>query len=212
MRATSVVRASVLMLMAIVFVSGVHAQSADAIAQRLNAKYGELESLRADFTQTMTSDYSDLQDQKSGSLLLRGDDYLLDTGNETYARRGDELWRYSRADDQVVISDYLDDESSFSVNDLFFRYDELFNITDVRSESYEGSRHYRMTMLPRQDDSFFREVTLWMRNSDDIVTRVRMVDLNGTSMDFRLEDVQLNPRLQRDAFAPPSDAEVVNLR
>lgn len=188
------------------------AQSADAIAQRLHNKYESLSSLRAEFTQTMTSQYSDIRDQKAGTLLLKGDDYRLETGGETYARRGDETWRYSRSENQVIVSDYMDDDGSFSVNDLFFRYDELFDVTDVRTESNDGSRHYRMTLRPKQDDSFFSEVTLWLRDRDDIITRIHMVDLNGTEMDFRLKNVELNPTLAASAFAPPSGAEVVNLR
>ncbi|MFW5955763.1 MAG: LolA family protein [Rhodothermales bacterium] len=188
------------------------AQSADAIAQRLNAKYASLTALRADFTQTMTSEHSDIRDQKTGSLLLRGDDYRLETGDDIYARLGSDVWRYSRSENQVVVSDYMDDEATFSVNDLFFRYEELFTVTGVEAESYRGERHFRMTLRPRVEESLFNEVTLWMRDRDDIVTRMRMLDLNGTIMDFQLEDVELNPRLSENAFAPPAGAEVINLR
>ncbi len=188
------------------------AQSAEAIAKRLNDKYQPLTSLRAEFTQTMTSQYSDIRDEKSGHLLLRGDDYLLDTGNEVYARRGDDTWRYSRADNQVIVSAYMEDEGSFSVNDLFFSYDEMFNIMDIETETLDGARHFKVALQPKEDDSFFSEVTLWLRDRDDIITRIHILDLNGTRMDFRLNNVQLNPTLASNAFAPPAGAEVVNLR
>lgn len=188
------------------------AQSADAIAKRLNDKYQPLTSLRAEFTQTMTSQYSDIREQQAGVLLLRGEDYLLDTGDEIYARSGEDVWRYSRGENQVIVSNYMEDEATFSVNDLFFRYDELFNIVDIGSETYEGARHFRVTLEPKESESFFSEVTLWLRDQDDIVTRIHMIDMNGTRMDFRLENVELNPAVASNAFAPPSGAEVVNLR
>ncbi len=188
------------------------AQSADDIARRLSAKYQSLSSLRAEFTQTLTSEYSDIRDEKSGSLILKGDNYLLDTGNEVYARNGDATWRFSHQDNQVIVSDYSADSGNFSVNDLFFNYDEMFNIMDIETENYSGTRHYRVRMEPRATDSFFSEVTLWLRDRDDIITRIRMVDLNGTRMDFQLKNVQLNPTLAADAFAPPPDAEIIKLR
>jgi outer membrane lipoprotein carrier protein len=202
---------SLLLLVALVAAPS-SAQSVDEIAQRLNAKYQSLQSIKAEFTQTMTSEFSDLREQKNGQLVLRGDDYRLDTGDEVYARRGDNVWRYARGDNQVIISDAMDDEGSFSVNDLFFRYDELFNFADVRTEQYEGTRHYRLTLRPKQEDAFFREVTLWLRDRDDIVTRLHMVDLNGTIMEFRLRNVELNTRIASSTFDPPSGARVVDLR
>lgn len=187
-------------------------QSADAIAQRLSDKYQSLTSLRAEFTQTMTSEYSDIRDVQSGSLMLQGDNYVLDTGNEVYARNGDDTWRYSHQDNQVIVSEYMGDEGSFSVNDLFFNYEEMFTIMDIDTENYDGTRHFRIEMEPRDPDSFFSEVTLWLRDRDEIITRIHMRDLNGTRMDFRLENVQLNPALAANVFAPPSDAEIINLR
>lgn len=188
------------------------AQSVDAIANRLNAKYSTLQSVRAEFTQTMTSEFSDIREQKTGQLILRGDDYRLDTGDEIYARQGSNVWRFARADNQVIISDAMDDEGSFSVNDLFFRHDELFRVSNVRAEQIEGARHYRLTLQPRQEEAFFREVTLWMRDRDDIVTRLHMVDLNGTIMEFRLQNVELDGRVAADSFQPPAGARIVDLR
>ena len=112
----------------------------------------------------------------------------------------------------MIVSDYSADSGNFSVNDLFFNYDEMFNIMDIETENYSGTRHYRVRMEPRATDSFFSEVTLWLRDRDDIITRIRMVDLNGTRMDFQLKNVQLNPTLAADAFAPPPDAEIIKLR
>jgi outer membrane lipoprotein carrier protein len=188
------------------------AQSVDAIANRLNAKYSTLQSVKAEFTQTMTSEFSDIREQKTGQLILRGNDYRLDTGDEIYARQGNNVWRFARADNQVIISDAMDDEGSFSVNDLFFRHNELFRVSNVRTEQHEGTRHYRLTLQPRQEDAFFREVTLWMRDRDDIVTRMNMIDLNGTIMEFRLRNVELNGRVAASSFDPPSGARVVDLR
>src|SRR5690625_109672 len=143
------------------------AQSADAVTQRFNTKYAALESLRAEFTQTMTSQYSDIRDERSGRLLLRGENYLLDTGDEVYARNGGDVWRYSRPDNQVVLSSHMDDGSSFSVNDLFFRHDELFSIEDTASESLNGARHSRPVLVPPHESSFFQQVMLWMRRSEE---------------------------------------------
>jgi outer membrane lipoprotein carrier protein len=207
--------ATTALLLVFMLTSGAHlaeAQSVDAIAQRLNAKYETLETLRAQFTQTMSSQFSDIREKQSGTLVLSGENYRLETGDETYARRGNDVWRYSRSENQVILSDVFDDDGSLSVSDLFFRYDELFRVTNVRSEQIEGAKHFRLTLQPKQEGAFFNEVTLWMRDRDDIVTRLHMVDLNGTIMEFRLRDVQLNPALSANAFDPPSGARVVDLR
>jgi outer membrane lipoprotein-sorting protein len=47
-----------------------------------------------------------------------------------------------------------------------------------------------------------------------MLTRVQLEDQNGSTVIFRLDDVQLNPALAADAFTftPPPEAEVVDLR
>ena len=79
---------------------------------------------------------------------------------------------------------------------------------------YNGERHYRLTLMPKSADSFFREATLWMRDRDDVITKMAVLDVNETRMIFTLDNIELNPSLDADTFrfTPPDGVEIIDLR
>ncbi len=85
---------------------------------------------------------------------------------------------------------------------------------DVDVVTHDGARHYRLNLKPKSPDSFFREATIWMRDRDDIITKLTVLDVNETRMVFTLDNIELNPVLDTDPFlfTPPDGVEVIDLR
>ena len=205
------------LLLVAIFVGAVDqagAQSAESVFERLKEKYDAIESLRAEFSQTMTSSYMDDEATSNGVLVIQGDRYRVETDGQTLVTDGKVTWVYMRSQNQVLINDHVSDEQTFSINEFLFEYDENFNASDVETATLNGQRHFVLTLTPKKDDAFFTEATLSMRERDDLITQLRVVDVNGTTMLFNLENIQLNPTLQDNifSFTPPQGTEVVDLR
>lgn len=192
----------------------VWAQSADELLQRLERTYNGHTGLEAEFTQTMSSAYSDFQESFSGTLLLKGNRYRVETDRQTLVTDGDVTWIYSVEDNQVLINKNVDSEEALAVNQLFSDYASRFDATGVDTETVRGQRHFVLHLTPKDADSFFASVTLWMRASDNILSRIEIVDQNQTTMSFDLSNVDLNARVDDRAFtfSPPAGAEVIDLR
>ena len=186
----------------------VSAQSGDGILDRLRARYESTDALRAHFTQTVGSA------SMEGTLTMRGDAYRIETGDQTLVTDGTTAWVYSKSEKQVLVNDAVADETAFSPADFFTNYPDRFDVTVQGSESIGGVRHDRLKLTPKESGSFLREVTLFVRASDALPTRVQIVDGNGTRVAFDLRDVEVNPRLSNDVFrfVAPQGAEVVDLR
>lgn len=190
------------------------AQDGSAVIQRLQAKYDAIEALQASFTQTMTSPYYDGAETFSGTVLLSGDRYRVETGNQTLVTDGRVTWIYNASDNQVLINDATQDDTNFSLSDLLFNYEEHYVVTSSEAVSVNGQGHVKLNLKPKARDSFFRSVALWVRDQDTLVTRLEVDDVNETTMIFDLDDISLNPSLQANAFSftPPQGAEVIDLR
>lgn len=190
------------------------AQSASAVFERLKDKYDSVESLRAEFSQTMTSSYMDDEATSNGVLVVQGDRYRVETDGQTLVTDGRVTWVYMQSENQVLINDYNNDEQTFSISEFLFDYDENYDASEVAAATLGGERHYVLTLTPKSDEAFFTEATLAMRDRDDLITELKVVDVNGTTMRFNLENIQLNPSLQEDVFTftPPQGTEVVDLR
>lgn len=191
-----------------------YAQDADKVFERLKDKYESIEALRAEFSQTMSSSYMDEEATSHGVLVASGDKYRVETEGQTLVTDGEVTWVYMPSQKQVLINDYSEDEQTFSVNEFLFNYEENFELSDVQKTTLDGEQHYVLSLEPKKDDAFFTEATLSMRDRDDVVTRLQVVDVNGTTMIFRLTNIQINPQLDSGVFSftPPKGAEVVDLR
>lgn len=195
-------------------VSPAAAQDAEDVFERLKDKYDSIESLRAEFSQTMSSSYMDEQATSHGLLIASGEKYRVETEGQTLVTDGEVTWVYMPSQQQVLINDYMEDEQTFSVNEFLFDYDERFKLSDVQRSTLDGEDHFVVSLEPKSKDAFFTEATLSMRARDNVVTRLQVVDVNGTTMIFRLTNIQINPTLDAGVFSftPPKGAEVVDLR
>ncbi len=196
-----------------VFSTGqVFAQDGAALLARLQQKYTQAGSLKADFTQTMTSTYGD--ESFSGTLLVSGSKYRVEAGPQQFVTDGKTTWLYNKTQNQVIVNTFVEDETTFSPTGFLTRYGSRYRVTRVVPTTVGGARHYTLTLVPRGDDEFFEEVTVTMRDRDTVITRLEVRDLNDTRMRYDLRNVQFNPVVAAAAFnfTAPRGAEVVDLR
>lgn len=208
----------VLLLLGLFAITGAHfsvqAQSADQVFKRLRAKYDGVQSVKAEFTQTLTSSYSKESSSSSGTVYLQGNKYRVEAAGQTLVTDGKVTWVYLPSDKQVLINDYQKDETTFSLNDFLFAHRDRYNVVKSTTTRLDGQKHHVLTLKPKQKDAFYTEVVLSMRDKDNVVTRLQVQDLNGTKMFFTLKNIQLNPKLNSTVFTfqPPKNVEIVDLR
>ena len=200
-----------LLLSAVVLTTGqAHAQtrSPDAVARQLVERYGSASSMRAAFTQTVGAQ------RLSGTLSVRDDAFRLDLDEQTLVTDGETLWSYSKPDRQVVVQDYDPGEVGFSVGQLFTNYLDVFRATGATRATIAGVRHDVLTLRPRERGLSVRDVTLYVRSSDGVPTRVRVHDTNGGTLAFDLQNIERDVRFPASTFQfeAPRGTETVDLR
>lgn len=188
--------------------------SGDAFLARIQARYETLDAFRARFEQTVESDFAQQATDTEGLLIVSGDRYRVETDQQTYVTDGETSWIYSPAERQVVVNDASADDVSLTPETFFTDYANRFTLDARRDVRESGMRYAIVDLKPVTDRSAFQRVTLQVRLSDLVITRLNVEDRSGSTVTIRLEDVVLNPRLPSDVFTftPPDDAEVVDLR
>ena len=190
------------------------AQSQAEWLDRLRARYDSFELLRARFTQRTTSAFGDTMPAQHGMLWMQGDRYRVETDGQTFVTDGATTWVYDALQNQVLINDFVKDEATFSISDFLHHFDRDYEILDTSTTYLNGIRHEVVRLGSKQDDAFFEEVTLTVRASDLLITRLTVIDVNGATMDFLLDEIEIDPPVQEDpfTFTPPADAEIIDLR
>lgn len=193
---------------AVSFAGQASAQSADAVARRLQQQYRQVRTLQADFVQTTAGR------QMRGTVQVRGDAFRLTLGDQTLVTDGRTLWSYSPDDEQVVVQAYDTARMGFSVGQLFTDYLGVFRAVGATRATIGGVRHDVLSLRPRDAGSTVRDATVYVRSSDAVPTRIRVRDTNGALHGFDVSNVRLNASLPASAFrfTPPRGTEVVDLR
>ena len=194
--------------------SMVKAQPPTELLDELRSRYEAMELLRASFTQKTTSPFGDELPANRGTLLLRGDHYRVETDIQTFVTNGETTWVYDASQNQVLVNDYINDEATFSLSDFLHNFDSEFEVRETSTRYVDGEQFEIIQMASLLDEAFFREVTLTVRKDDYLITRLIVVDVNSASLDFSLDDIEINPIIEGDPFIfiPPGDAEIIDLR
>ncbi len=186
------------------------ARAQSDIVDRVLEKYTQVVTLQARFQQTMTSDLFQEAESVTGVISMRGESYRIMVGYRTIVTDGTTSWIYNAIENQVLIDDYYEDESTFSVHEFLYRFDDRFSIENtVRTGAI-----WRIALRPKDPDDYFRAVELIVRDSDAVITGIEVDDANEVHLSIQLDDILENPVLEDGIFEflIPEGADVVDLR
>lgn len=190
------------------------AQTANELVKRLRSRYDAVDLLRADFVQKTTSPFGEALPENSGTLILEGNNYRVETDVQTFVTNGTTTWIYDAFQNQVIINDFVADEATFVISDFLSSFHEEYEIKDSSTSFLDGIKHYKLQLHTTTPSSFFKEVTLHVRENDDVITQMEVIDVNDAMLQFNLEKIELNPVIEGDPFTfdPPTSADIIDLR
>lgn len=180
----------------------------------LQARYDRLSGLRAAFTQVTKSEFADDSTQVEGQVVLSGNKYRVETPRQTVVTNGATTWIYSPADSQVVVNDAESNASTVTPQTFLTASTEKYDVASTRTARRAGALHDVYALTASTASARFKEAVLWVRRSDQIVTRLRATDRNGSILELRLYDIEVDPGLgtRPFTFSAPEGVEVVDLR
>lgn len=190
------------------------AQDPQAVLEQLRGQYEEIETLEARFTQTIHLPQAAAPEMNTGTLTLQDDRYRVEMPDQTIVADGQTTWIYMHAEEQVLINDYEEDETTFSPANFFLQFDERYTPSEAQTTTREGQTYLRLLLESQDPATMFIEITVWIHEESRMVHRIDVVDVNETEITFELDDIVLNPTVDEDVFvfSPPEDVEVIDLR
>jgi len=176
--------------------------------------YQQMNGLEAHFTQVVGSEFSADSSRISGTVVLSGNRYRVETPVETVVANDSTTWIYTPADSQVVVNDAATDDGPITPETFLASSGEQYEEVDRASVTRNGTPHVRLRLTATGNDARFKEAHLWVRTSDRVVTRLRATDWGESTYDLRLREITVNPSLDRTpfTFTAPDGVEVVDLR
>lgn len=208
MKTKSLISTSLLLLLVC---TPLWAENAGPARSGLEAFSKDLESLKADFSQTISAPDGRIESEGSGEIWLKrpglfrwsyGGDYP-----EVIVADGERLWLYDPMLEQVTVkpqSDMAENSPLLLLTDLE-AIDEQFEAREVGD--FEGID--LLELISTNPESEFDRVMLGFR--DQTLVLMSLEDAFGLRTDVRFSNIDRNPELDGSlfTFTPPENTDVV---
>ena len=195
-----------------------HAQSAEAIIDRAAAAYARLNSMRAEFRQTLTNPLTGSTQTTNGVILRRKPNLLsinFESGDRV-AADGSTLWFYlpSSAPGQVIRMPY-NGESEINVEPAgqFLNSPRTrFTVSPAGSATLGGHATHAVTLVPKRPNQAFTSAKVWIDDNDSSIRQFDVETANGLRRQVVITSFTANPDLSRSSFrfSVPKGVKVVD--
>jgi outer membrane lipoprotein carrier protein len=196
----------------------VRAQSADAIIDRAASAYARLNSMRAEFRQTLTNPLTGNSQTTAGVILRKKPNLLsirFDSGDRV-AADGSTLWVYlpSSVPGQVMRMPYTGSNAgSVDPADQFLNAPRTrFNVSSSGTASVGGRATHAITLIPKRANAPFSSAKVWIDDNDSSIRQFDVETANGLKRHVVITSFTANPMIPQSSFrfAVPKGAKVVD--
>jgi outer membrane lipoprotein-sorting protein len=123
---------------------------------------------------------------------------------------GTTLWNYNKNQKKVVISKVSStDPVYFSIDKFLYEYPSKSNVSSEKENNQDV-----LVLVPKKGTNLdFKKARIFV-NRDNLVSKITIENLSGTTMDFHLSDFKLNQNLpdSKFSFSPPEGTNIIDLR
>ena len=196
----------------------VQAQNSDAAIDRAVAAYARLNSMRAEFRQTLTNPLTGSTQTTSGVILRKKPNLLsisFESGDRVVAD-GSTLWAYlpSSVPGQVMRMPYSSTSAgSVDPADQFLNSPRTrFTVTPGGSAVVAGRATHVVTLVPKRANSQFRSAKVWIDDADSSIRQFDVESSTGLRRRVVITRFTANPALARSSFrfSTPKGAKIVD--
>ena len=194
------------------------AQSADAIIDRAVAAYARLNSMRAEFTQTLTNPLTGNSQATSGVILRKKPNLLsitFESGDRVTAD-GSTLWVFlpSSVPGQVMRMPYTgSNASTVDPAEQFLNAPRTrFTVTSSGTANVSARATHAVTLVPKRANAGFTSAKVWIDDADSSIRQFDVESANGLKRHVVITSFTPNPELSKSTFrfAVPKGAKIVD--
>ncbi|RMG68945.1 MAG: outer membrane lipoprotein carrier protein LolA [Calditrichaeota bacterium] len=201
---------------ALIMLAGVlRAKDAQDILKQVQKKYRNLKSVEIEFKEVNRFKLTNTESEIYGRLLLTRDNrFRFETEDQLIVSDGKSYWRYNKLDNQVLVDYAKKGEEQVLLTHFFSNISDNYYAELIDQVKEGGKKQYVVKLIPKDENSFFNYIKVWVVDKKWDATRVVYVDYNDNETEYQIEKIQLNPSLSEATFSfnPPEGTEVVDLR
>ena len=188
------------------------AADVDTVIKGVESAYSDVTTLQAGFVQISRSAAMGETKQKGKVALERPRKMrwtFTQPPGKLFVTDGATMWIWSKADNQVVISNVAGGQGKGDMTQLLDNLDKLGELFDVQLQE-DGKASYVLDLTPKQEGNIQR-IELKVSKNQYMVEQVKTIDGFGNEVELRFHGVKTNGKVPSSSFSfeVPSGAQVL---
>lgn len=182
--------------------------SKEEIFNYLKSKYGNIESIVAEFA------LSTNQKIKGKFWAKSGNKYIMQMDNRIITCNGTNLWNYSIKQNNVVISSFDKMSEEISVEKILFDLMNDYKVIEAKSElASKGKKQLMIVLEKNKKEGNLSKVKIWVDPNNYSINSVG-IDRGGEFEIWNLSNLKINTKIEDSKFdfKTPKNAEEIDLR
>ncbi len=151
------------------------------ILNRMSSNYNNLKSFKAEFTYELENKMENIQEKFTGDIIIKGDKFKLDLGDQLIFNDGETLWTYLKDVNEVNIDYYLPEDGDMTPSNIFTAYREGYKYMFIEEESIDNRIFQVIDLVPDDANKPFYKVKLWINKSDYSLKQWELFDKTGNT-------------------------------
>jgi outer membrane lipoprotein-sorting protein len=189
------------------------------ILDEVSKKTQSYSSISADFIYTMQNPEEDIDEGYSGSILLKGDKYIVQIDELGLRMFSDSktIWTYMVDANEVTISS-VDEESTelLDPSKVFTIYEKGFKYNFTGEKVEDGINLYLIDLIPETDDQDFTKISIGINKANMMIHFALMFDSVGSQYSIKVRKIETNKVIDDSKFtfdqSKYEDIEVIDFR
>jgi outer membrane lipoprotein carrier protein len=191
-------------------------EAALKVLDQMSEKYKNLNSFKADFTYTLENKMENVQEEFSGNIIVKGDKFKLDLGEQEIFNDGEVMWTYLKDVNEVNIDYFLPEDGDMTPSNIFTAYKEGYKYMVAGKERIGDKDYDVIDLVPDDPNKSFYKVKLWINENDHNLKQWTLFDKSGNTYLYKIVSFNGNYEVREDAFQFNKDkypgVEVIDLR
>lgn len=191
------------------------AKSKDILA-KMSKNYRGYSSMAADITFTIDNPKAKLKDVQQGKVLIKGNKFRIDFGDQLLLTDGSTLWGFQKDLNEVTISLYEPDPDELSPTTVFTIYEKGFESYYLNAGNLDGVATHNIDLVPTDKKRTFFKIRLVIDQTKLQIREAIVFDKNGAKYTYAIKNFVPNRALTDGDFvfnkAKYPGIEVVDMR
>lgn len=194
---------------------GQSAKEAEKLVKNVIDKMSSYDNFSAKLSYTMVNIEMDINEKKTGTILVSGDKYRVEMEGQIIYSDGETIWTYIVDSEEVLVSDASDDEGGISPTSILTNYDENYKSSFDNDKKYKNSEIKKID-LKTSEDKGFQKLSLIINQSKLSLESFSIYDMNGSVFTYHIIDLEPNIDLEEGTFTfnveKYPNVEVIDMR